>query len=82
MRLSLSSLSPDIACKIHQNYKPLWRAFSGSIQQICRPINVLPNKEGVSFPLLSLQSGSKCKLKTVFGNYCISRPTQSSNEST
>ena len=57
-----------IACKIHQNYKPLWRAFSGLIQQICRPINVLANKEGVSFALLSLQSGSKCKLKTLFGN--------------
>ena len=47
-----------------------WRAFSGLIQKICRPIDVLANKLTWGFFPLAIFTitKQKCKLKTVFGN--------------
>ena len=68
--------------KIHQNYLPFLRAFSELIQKICRPINVFQQVQTGFLSLCYFFNQEKCKRKTVFGNRCISHPTQSSNECT
>ena len=71
------------ARKIHQNDKPLLRAFSALIQKAVDPYMSSNKLTGGFYPLAIFSiRNQKCKQKPVFGNSCISHPTQSSNECT